>query len=179
LTPGEPLVVRLEQTGDDEPRFCLTVTDGAGVILGSTGFQTLAGVADFSGPGAVGFFSLAGGSGAQAVRIEQFAILDTAPDVRRMRTSGVVSYSDMAHMFIVDYKDFDGFYGLGGARYVVDQPKRYGMSRVYWRVFAGSSVYHDSRIDLDEDGVPDVIVQDQYHHNMPPSGSTANDPGHF
>src|SRR5690606_18539518 len=127
LTPGEPLVVRLEQTGDDEPRFCLTVTDGAGVILGSTGFQTLAGVADFSGPGAVGFFSLAGGSGAQAVRIEQFAILDTAPDVRRMRTSGVVSYSDVAHMFIVDYKDFDGFYGLGGARYVVDQPKRYGM----------------------------------------------------
>ncbi len=98
-----------------------------------------------------------------------------------MRTSGVVSHTDWAHVFIVDYKQFDRFWGSEGVEYIVDRSRYGGMERLYWRIQGGPNTYHNTRIDLDGDEVSDFIIHGRYSRRMPPFRPVYNaafgDPG--
>ncbi len=64
----------LEQTDDPDPEFRLSAYTPEGDLLATTGFQTLTATDAYDGPGAVGFGTLAGGSGAQIMQVDRFTI---------------------------------------------------------------------------------------------------------
>jgi Glycosyl hydrolase-like 10 len=100
-----------------------------------------------------------------------------------MNASGVVTYSDWTHVCRVGSLrtpvPFNDFWGSGGVEYIVDSSKQAGMTRLYWRIFGGSVVKHNTQLDEDGDGAKDMIITDQYRFNIPASDSLDNEPSYF
>jgi concanavalin A-like lectin/glucanase superfamily protein/glycosyl hydrolase family 10 len=82
-----------------------------------------------------------------------------------MNITGVVTHNDWTHMANVDpnpYMPYSQFWGWYGVHDIVDRMKAAGMKRLYWRIFDGGEVYHNSTLDEDSNGVIDVIVKSAY-----------------
>ncbi len=75
LQAGVSYQLVLEQTDAADPAFRLSAFTPEGDLLATTGFQTLTATDAYDGPGAVGFSTIAGGSGAQTMQIDRFAII--------------------------------------------------------------------------------------------------------
>jgi Glycosyl hydrolase-like 10/Concanavalin A-like lectin/glucanases superfamily len=73
-----------------------------------------------------------------------------------MNTTGVVTHSDWK------WAPFDQYFGWPGVHESINLMKYAGMQRLYWRIFNGGQVLHNSALDEDGDSVIDVIVQLAY-----------------
>ena len=84
-----------------------------------------------------------------------------------MKTTGAVSHSDWGHMAVVDptrfAMDFHEFWGSTGIEYIVDRAKDSGLTRLYWRIFAGATTYHQTRVDDDNDSAPDFMIRTDFY----------------